>query len=86
MSFDTASISEKIYQLLRERIVFGQLSPGARIEIKNLKQELDVSPQPIKEAIFRLVGEGFITYVPRKGTYVREASLKELFLDGSTRK
>lgn len=78
MSFDTASINEKIYRLLRERIVFGQLPPGARIEIKNLKQELDVSPQPIKEAIFRLVGEGFITIVPRKGTYVREAGLQDL--------
>lgn len=78
MSFDTASINEKIYRLLRERIVFGELQPGSRVEIKKLQQELDVSPQPIKEAIFRLAGEGFITIVPRKGTYIREANLKDL--------
>ena len=54
MNFDTASINEKIYQLLRERIIFGEYAPGSRIEIKNLSQELNVSPQPVKEAIFRL--------------------------------
>ena len=78
MNFDTASINEKIYQLLRERIIFGEYAPGSRIEIKNLSQELNVSPQPVKEAIFRLAGEGFITIVPRRGTYVRQATLKDL--------
>jgi DNA-binding GntR family transcriptional regulator len=78
MSFDTASINQKIYLLLRERIIFGEYAPGSRIEIKNLSQELNVSPQPVKEAIFRLAGEGFITIVPRKGTYVRQANLKDL--------
>jgi len=78
MNFDTTSINERIYQLLRERIIFGEYEPGARIEIKNLTQELNVSPQPIKEALFRLAGEGFITIVPRKGTYIRQANLKEL--------
>ena len=78
MNFDTASINEKIYQLLRERIIFGEYEPGARIEINNLKQELNVSPQPIKEALFRLAGEGFIQIVSRKGTYVRKATLKDL--------
>jgi DNA-binding GntR family transcriptional regulator len=78
MNFDTASINEKIYQLLRERIIFGEYAPGSRIEIKNLSQELNVSPQPVKEAIFRLTGEGFITIVPRRGTYVRQATLRDL--------
>lgn len=78
MNFDTASINEKIYQLMRERIIFGEYAPGSRIEIKNLSQELNVSPQPVKEAIFRLAGEGFITIVPRRGTYVRQATLKDL--------
>ena len=78
MNFDTASINEKIYQLLRERIIFGEYAPGSRVEIKNLSQELNVSPQPVKEAIFRLAGEGFIMIVPRKGTYVRQATLKDL--------
>ncbi len=78
MNFDTASINEKIYQLLRERIIFGEYEPGSRIEIKNLSQELNVSPQPVKEAIFRLAGERFITIVPRRGTYVRQATLKDL--------
>ena len=78
MNFDTASINEKIYQLLRERIIFGDYAPGSRIEIKNLCDELNVSPQPVKEAVFRLAGERFINIVSRKGTYVRQASLKDL--------
>lgn len=78
MIVDTASLNEKIYKLLRDRIVFGEYAPGSRVEVKKLKEELNVSPQPVKEAIFRLAGEGFITIFPRKGTYVREASLKDL--------
>ena len=46
MNFDTASINEKIYQLLRERIIFGEYAPGSRIEIKNLSQESGTSTQP----------------------------------------
>ena len=78
MIVDTSSLNEKIYQLLRDRIVFGDYAPGSRVEVKKLKEELNVSPQPVKEAIFRLAGEGFITIFPRKGTYVREANLKDL--------
>jgi len=78
MIVDTSSLNEKIYKLLRDRIVFGEYAPGSRVEVKKLKEELNVSPQPVKEAIFRLAGEGFITIFPRKGTYVREASLKDL--------
>jgi DNA-binding GntR family transcriptional regulator len=76
--FETSSISEKLYQFLRDRIIFGEFAPGSRVDIKSLSQELKVSPQPVKEAIFRLTGEGFINIVPRKGTYIREASLKDL--------
>jgi DNA-binding GntR family transcriptional regulator len=78
MSFDTKSINEKIYELLREQIIFGNYAPGSRVDIKKLCDQYNVSPQPIKEAIFRLAGERFITIVPRKGTYVRQASLKDL--------
>jgi DNA-binding GntR family transcriptional regulator len=76
--FETSSISEKLYQFLRDKIIFGEFAPGSRVDIKSLSQELNVSPQPVKEAIFRLTGEGFINIVPRKGTYIREASLKDL--------
>ena len=76
--FETSSISEKLYQFLRDRIIFGEYAPGSRVDIKSLSQELNVSPQPVKEAIFRLTGEGFITIVPRKGTYIKEVNLKDL--------
>lgn len=76
--FETSSISEKLYQFLRDKIIFGEYTPGSRVDIKSLSQELNVSPQPVKEAIFRLTGEGFINIVPRKGTYIREANLKDL--------
>jgi DNA-binding GntR family transcriptional regulator len=76
--FETSSLSEKLYQFLRDRIIFGECAPGTRLDIKSLSQELNVSPQPVKEAIFRLTGEGFINIVPRKGTYIKEANPKDL--------
>ncbi len=75
---DITNINEKIYNLIKDRITHFEYPPGYQINIKNLQEELNVSSSPIKDAIFRLVGEELLEINPRKGTFVKDVSEKDL--------
>lgn len=75
---DITNINEKIYNLIKDRITHFEYPPGYQINIKSLQEELNVSSSPIKDAIFRLVGEELLEINPRKGTFVRDVSEKDL--------
>lgn len=76
--FDITSINQKTYELLKERIFNSFYQPGARIELAKLREELGISQTPIKDALFKLNGEGLIEILPRKGIYVKQISQKEI--------
>lgn len=72
----------EVINALRERIVGGELPPGARLVERTLAQELGVSRIPVREALNVLRGEGFVTAYPRRGMVVRALSdedIEELF-------
>jgi DNA-binding GntR family transcriptional regulator len=74
--------AEGAYTALRERIISGELLPGAVVSEASLAKELGVSRTPVGEALRRLSHEGFVHQIPRYGTVVREISatdLRELF-------
>lgn len=52
--------SERVYQHLRELIVWGRLAPGSRIVENDIALHLDVSRTPIRSALHRLQQEGYI--------------------------
>jgi DNA-binding GntR family transcriptional regulator len=76
---DVTNISEKIYKLIKQRIIYLNYPPGQRIDMRQLQQELAVSQTPIKDALFRLAGEGMIEINPRKGTYIKEISERDVY-------
>jgi DNA-binding GntR family transcriptional regulator len=65
-------LSDQVYDLVRRSIVDGTLVPGARIVESDLARQLGVSQAPVREAVKRLVHEGLVTSVPRRGSYVRQ--------------
>jgi len=69
---DVTNINEKVYDLLKRRIIDLEYPPGYRINVRDLQKELGVSNSPIKDALFRLAGEGMVDISSRKGTYVRD--------------
>lgn len=75
---DLTPINERVYDLLKERILECRYPPGAKIDLKALREELGVSPTPIKDALFRLAGEGLVEVNSRRGTYVRQVSEQDL--------
>jgi DNA-binding GntR family transcriptional regulator len=51
---------EQVYARLRELIVEGQLAPGSRIVETEIASRLGVSRTPVREALQRLLQEGFV--------------------------
>ncbi len=64
------------YEYLKHEIIIGNMLPGSVVDEKEISSKLKVSRTPVREAILRLNEEGFITIVPRKGTFVSTISFK----------
>ena len=69
---DTTSLSEKIETRLKQEIMSGDLAPGQRLTIDDLAERLQVSAMPVRDAVRRLDGLGFLKVAPRRGVYVED--------------
>ncbi|WP_339174602.1 GntR family transcriptional regulator [Solibacillus sp. FSL R5-0691] len=82
MKFDhdltAETLPSKIYRILREAIIKGQLQPGERLVQDELAKTLNVSRMPIREAIKQLAAEGYVTVEPHKGAIVKQFTIHEL--------
>jgi DNA-binding GntR family transcriptional regulator len=75
----SANLSERAYEQLKAMAVTYQLRPGERLAELDLAKRLKVSRTPIREALNRLVTEGFLTFTPNRGFQCRPLDAKEIF-------
>ena len=76
-----ASLAERAYLAIRERVATGALAPGQRLTERGLAASLGVSPTPVREAIRRLEQEGLLSRPTPRSLAVVEHSdeaLREL--------
>lgn len=66
-----ASLSESAYVQIRDRLARGDLPPRSTISEPSLARQLGMSRTPVREAVRRLVFEGFLEQTPKKGTLVK---------------
>lgn len=71
-------LREVVFDVLRNAIASGTLSPGERLMENQLAEQLRVSRTPVREAIRKLEQEGFVVMVPRRGTYVADISIRDI--------
>jgi DNA-binding GntR family transcriptional regulator len=64
------SKSQRAYTHLRDRIARHELSPGYRLVLQSVADELAMSVVPVREAIRRLEAEGLVTYERNVGARV----------------
>jgi DNA-binding GntR family transcriptional regulator len=62
------------YQELRRMILEGQLQPGERLLLRNLADELELSIQPIRDAIKMLERDGLVETESHRGAIVTQIS------------
>jgi len=67
-----------LHRALLDRIVRGELSPGARIKELQVSEELGVSRTPLREALLRLEREGFVRSELARGFSVEPLSAREI--------
>lgn len=73
-----ASLSEKAYYLLRDRLITLELPPGATIDERVLQDELGMGRTPIREALRRLADARLVRVVPRRGMFASHVDLRDL--------
>jgi DNA-binding GntR family transcriptional regulator len=77
LSASTTTLTDVVYQRLREDVVLGRLRPNSLLLEAELAERLDVSRTPVRESLQRLAKEGLIASRSRRW-YVVEPTLNEI--------
>ncbi len=77
-SIERKSLHEELADILREMIVDCQLTPGDRINEKQLTEHFGVSRTPLREALKVLSKEGLIQLNVNRGAIVAPVTLSDL--------
>ncbi|MBW2149250.1 MAG: GntR family transcriptional regulator [Deltaproteobacteria bacterium] len=78
MNFQKDPLHNKIFETLRDRIVYRDYHPGMSLSEKELCEEFKVSRTPLREAIKKLEDMKLVTAIPRYGTYVAPIDINEI--------
>jgi DNA-binding GntR family transcriptional regulator len=73
-----APAKERIYRELKEAILSMELKPGQAIAEAVVGERYGISRTPAREALSRLVDEGLVEVIPRKGYFVAEVTLQDV--------
>ena len=63
-------LADRVYRTILDAICDGELAPGQRITQDELAERLDVSRQPVLQALQLLKSQGFVTDTGRRGVAV----------------
>lgn len=71
-------LGQRVYSILRDRVLDMSLEPGAILRKSALCEQLGVSRSPIAEALGRLSLEGLVDIIPQSATRVSRFSMAKL--------
>jgi DNA-binding GntR family transcriptional regulator len=71
---DDRPLRDLVADAVRADIISGALPPGTRVREEQLALDHGVSRVPVREALQKLAGEGFLTLSPRRGATVATPS------------
>jgi GntR family carbon starvation induced transcriptional regulator len=72
------SIASDLTHRLRDAILRGQIGPNTKLRLEELGANFGVSLSPVREALLRLSGEGFVVSEDQRGFRVAEATARHL--------
>lgn len=73
-----ATLTLRIYDSVRRKILGGELPPGARLIIRQLAHQHETSDIPIREALRMLERDGLVEMIPYRGARVVTLSAQDI--------
>ena len=71
-------LKDRVSELIKTAILSGRLEAGDRIVEMKLAEDLGVGTTSVREALFELESQGFVTRVTNKGTFVTELTKDDI--------
>ena len=71
-------LNQKVYRVLKESIIKGFLEPGTKLLENRIAEKMQVSRTPVREAMQKLVAEGFVKTTPNQTIVVTEVSPEDI--------
>lgn len=75
---DYELLNQKVYRILKARIVKGDLKTGEKLLENKIAEQLGVSRTPVRETLKQLAAEGFVKMIPNQGMMVRNVSIEDI--------
>jgi len=75
---ETKTVQEIVYQELFQAIISGRIPPGEKLVTEKIANRMNVSPMPVRDALYRLQAAGFISTRRKIGSIVNELSPENL--------
>lgn len=72
------TLTDQVYEILRERVISGKIPPGEFIREQDVSERLGVSRTPVREALARLASERFLERIPHRGFRLPEETVDDL--------
>jgi DNA-binding GntR family transcriptional regulator len=72
------ALREQVYEYLRGEIHAGRIVTNSTLDLNAISETLGVSKTPLRDALFKLEAEGFVTILPRRGVIVNGLTLEEV--------
>lgn len=72
------SLRARAYEEIKRRIITLRYEPGAYLNEARVSEQLGIGRTPVHQALDRLMLEGMVEVIPRKGVVVRPVSLDEV--------
>ena len=71
------NLSARVYNQIKHLILCNEIMPGQKLNHQQLSERLGVSRTPVREALTRLVQEGYVSFLPNRGFTCKEIRLQE---------
>jgi len=78
MAIEYKTRTQLVVEILREKILSGEIVAGQPLRQAALADELNVSRIPVREALLQLEAEGLVTFEPHKGASATELNLDQV--------
>jgi len=78
MAIEYKTRTQLVVEILREKILSGEIVAGQPLRQAALADELNVSRIPVREALLQLEAEGLVSFEPHKGASATELNLDQV--------